>query len=274
MRETVRRHLGKVVAGTAIAVASTAVMVGITLPGTAGADDTPGGGVTSAAASPGQDGDGGDASAVAPARVEGPADEGEKGVGRDPLTEDETERVTDLAESPALFKAGEDVEGERGLEELSVELEDPEGDELDDPNAPRRAQVTYYDYKTDSVIARTVNLRTGKVEETITKRGVQPPLSRDEATEAARLLLADPLSKGLKEDYRDATGKKLTSPDQLQLHNMIFRADPGVSPKALAACGEHRCAQLMVKVPNGPWIDTRTLIIDLSTREVHRLERG
>ena len=40
MRKTVHRHLGKVVAGTAIAVAGTAVMVAVTLPGTAGADDT------------------------------------------------------------------------------------------------------------------------------------------------------------------------------------------------------------------------------------------
>lgn len=42
MREIVRRHLGKVVAGTAIAVAGTAVMVGITLPGTAGAGERAG----------------------------------------------------------------------------------------------------------------------------------------------------------------------------------------------------------------------------------------
>ncbi|MER5578871.1 Tat pathway signal sequence domain protein, partial [Streptomyces massasporeus] len=40
MRKTVHRHLGKVVAGTAIAVAGTAVMVAVTLPGTAGADDS------------------------------------------------------------------------------------------------------------------------------------------------------------------------------------------------------------------------------------------
>jgi hypothetical protein len=40
VRNIVHRHLGKVVAGTAIAVAGTAVMIGITLPGTAGADDT------------------------------------------------------------------------------------------------------------------------------------------------------------------------------------------------------------------------------------------
>ncbi|WP_435809510.1 hypothetical protein [Streptomyces iakyrus] len=39
MRNIVHRHLGKMVAGTAIAVAGTAVMMAVTLPGTAGADD-------------------------------------------------------------------------------------------------------------------------------------------------------------------------------------------------------------------------------------------
>lgn len=42
VRRTVHRHLGKVVAGTAIAVAGTAVMVAVTLPGTAGADESGG----------------------------------------------------------------------------------------------------------------------------------------------------------------------------------------------------------------------------------------
>ncbi|MGW4854087.1 Tat pathway signal sequence domain protein, partial [Streptomyces sp. NPDC004288] len=42
MYEIVRRHLGKVVAGAAMAVTGTAVAVAITLPGQAGAD-TPAG---------------------------------------------------------------------------------------------------------------------------------------------------------------------------------------------------------------------------------------
>lgn len=43
MYEIARRHLGKVVAGAAMAVTGTAVAVAISLPGLAGADDTPGG---------------------------------------------------------------------------------------------------------------------------------------------------------------------------------------------------------------------------------------
>ncbi|MGV2922322.1 Tat pathway signal sequence domain protein, partial [Streptomyces alfalfae] len=41
MRETVRRHLGKVVAGAAVAAAGTAVLVGVALPG-AGAGESGG----------------------------------------------------------------------------------------------------------------------------------------------------------------------------------------------------------------------------------------
>ncbi|MBZ9638226.1 Tat pathway signal sequence domain protein [Streptomyces sp. PSKA30] len=274
MRTIVHRHLGKVVAGAAIAVASTAVMVGVTLPGTAGADETGGnkaGGQAAAAQQLGQDEQG---AAVAPGVVEEAPAEGDEGKGRDPLTDDEMERVAKLSLNRQLFNASEDVDGDRGPQQLGVELAEPEASELDDPNAPRRADVTYYDYKDDTLVTRTVNLDTGKVEQTSTHRGVQPPLSRAEATEAARLLLADPLSAGLKGDYKDATGKELTSPDQLQLNSMIFKADPGIRPAALAACGEHRCATLSPKVTNGPWIDTRDLVIDLSARKVVEIDRG
>lgn len=275
MREIVRRHLGKVVAGAAIAVASTAVMVGITLPGTAGADESGGtgaGGGTAATQQEGQDAQG--SAAAAPGVVEEAPAEGDKGTGRDPLTDDEMDRVAKIALNRQLFNASEDVDGDRGPQQLGIDLADPEANELDDPKAPRRADVTYYDYKDDTLVTRTVNLDTGKVEGTSTNHGVQPPLSRDETTEAARLLLADPLSAGLKGDFKDATGKELISPDQLQLNSMVYRANPGVRPAALAACGEHRCATLTPKVVNGPWIDTRDLVIDLSTRKVVEIDRG
>ncbi|MES5818657.1 Tat pathway signal sequence domain protein [Streptomyces sp. RG80] len=275
MREIVRRHLGKVVAGAAIAVASTAVMVGITLPGTAGADESGGtgaGGGTAATQQEGQDAQG--SAAAAPGVVEEAPAEGDKGTGRDPLTDDEMDRVAKIALNRQLFNASEDVDGDRGPQQLGIDLADPEANELDDPKAPRRADVTYYDYKDDTLVTRTVNLDTGRVEGTSTNHGVQPPLSRDETTEAARLLLADPLSAGLKGDFKDATGKELTSPDQLQLNSMVYRANPGVRPAALAACGEHRCATLTPKVVNGPWIDTRDLVIDLSTRKVVEIDRG
>ncbi|MGW7259099.1 Tat pathway signal sequence domain protein [Streptomyces sp. NPDC054834] len=272
MREIVRRHLGKVVAGTAIAVAGTAVMVGITLPGTAGADES-GGTNGSGTRSAQQSGQGQANGAAQPGVVQQAPAEGKKGTGGDPLTDDEIQQAGKIAASGQLLSAGKNVDGGRGPQRLTVDLADPEADQLDDPNAPRRADVTFYDYKNDALITKTVNLETGKVEQTGSQHGVQPPLSRAENVEAAKLLLADPLGAGLKADYKDATGHELTSPDQLLFNGAVYRATPGAQPAALDKCGEHRCVRLFPKVKNGPWIDARSLIIDLSARKVAKLDR-
>jgi hypothetical protein len=266
VRKIVHRHLGKVVAGAAIAVAGTAVMIGITLPGTAGADES--GGVGSGpSAQQSADGQGG----AAPAVVEQLPAEGKKGKGSDPLTDDEIKRVEKIALNQQLLNSGENVDGKRGPQRLGVELAAPEAAELDDANAPRRADVTFYDYKHDRLVIKTVNLDTGKVEQTGTQHGVQPPPSRAEDIEAAKLLIADPLGAGLKADYKDATGKELTSPDQLLLTAMVYKATPGAQSGVLDQCGEHRCVRLFPKVKNGPWIDARSFVIDLSARKVGKL---
>ncbi|WP_369249921.1 Tat pathway signal sequence domain protein [Streptomyces sp. R41] len=268
MRKIVHRHLGKVVAGAAIAVAGTAVMVGITLPGTAGADESGGGqGGNGTSQQAGQQGQ----SDVQPGVVEEAPAQGDKGKGRDPLTDDEMKRVERIARNQQSFAASENVEGKRGPQRISVDLAEPETNELDDPNAPRRADVSFYDYKDDTLVTKTVNLDTGKVEKTGTQHDVQPPISRDEMIEAAKLLIADPLGAGLKADFKDATGKELTSPDQLMLNSMVYRATSGAQPAVLDACGEHRCVRLFPKVKNGPWIDSRDLVIDLSARKVGKL---
>jgi len=268
VRKIVHRHLGKVVAGAAIAVAGTAVMVGITLPGTAGADETGGTGAGTQAQQAGQ------AGAARPGVVESAPADGDKGKGTDPLTDDETKRAEQIAATRQLLTSAENVDGKRGPQRLTVDLADPENDETDDPNPPRRADVTFYDYKNDTFVTRTVNLDTGKVEESGVQHGVQPPLSRAENAEAAALLIADPLGAGLKADYKDATGRELTSPDQLLLNGAVYRATPGAQPAVLDKCGEHRCVRLFPKVKNGPWIDARSIIVDLSARKVAQLKRG
>ncbi|MGW0826028.1 Tat pathway signal sequence domain protein [Streptomyces sp. NPDC002845] len=274
MRKVIRGHLGKVVAGTGIAVAGTALMVGITLPGSAGAEDS--GGTNGATAQQTGEGQGqgqeqGQSQPVRPGVVEQAAEDGDKGTGRDPLTDDETARIERIALDRQLFRASENVEGERGPQRIGVGLAEPDEDELDDPNAPRRADVTFYDYKDDTLVTKTVNLDTGKVERTSTQQGVQPPFGHPELVEAAQLLIADPLGAGLKADFKDATGKELTSPDQLLLKGMVYHAVPGSTPEHLVGCGEHRCVRLFPKVKNGPWIDSRDLVIDLSARTVGKL---
>ncbi|MEV6014469.1 Tat pathway signal sequence domain protein [Streptomyces sp. NPDC051997] len=269
MRKIVHRHLGKVVAGAAIAVAGTAVMIGVTLPGSAGADES--GGTSGGAGTAQQTGQDGPNGAVRPGVVERAPAEGQKGKGRDPLTDDEMRRAEQIAVNRQLFDSSENVEGARGPQRIGVDLSEPDTADLDNPNAPRRADLTFYDYKDDTLVTKTVDLDTGKVEQTGVQHGVQPPISRDETTEAARLLIADPLGAGLKADFKDATGKELTSPDQLMLNSMVYRATPGAQPAVLGACGEHRCVRLFPKVKNGPWIDSRDLVIDLSARKVGKL---
>jgi hypothetical protein len=56
-----------------------------------------------------------------------------------------------------------------------VDLAEPESDEVGKPDAPRRADVTFYDYRDDTLVTRTVDLGTGKVVSTGTQHGVQPP---------------------------------------------------------------------------------------------------
>ncbi|MGW0315279.1 Tat pathway signal sequence domain protein [Streptomyces flavidovirens] len=284
MHRTVRRHLGKMLAGAAIAVTGTAVMIGVTLPDPAGAADDTRGGLTGSAAVAGADRgeqsaqgdrDGGSAAAgqaPAPGVVEDAPAEGEQGIGRDPLTDAELERVEKLALTPSQFAGGRDVEGDRGPQHLATNLSEMEPSEADDAAPPRRAEVSYYDYKSDELVTKTVNLATGKVERTGVLKGVQPSPTRAENREATELILASPLGKGLKDDYQDAMGKPLTSVDQLWVNGGIYRADlEETVPRALAQCGVHRCVRVTSKVVNGPWIDTRDLVVDLSARTVGRV---
>ncbi|MFI1126574.1 Tat pathway signal sequence domain protein [Streptomyces hygroscopicus] len=267
MRELMHRHLGKVVAGAAVAVTATAVMIGVTLPGSASGEESHGGGPQGSAAEQGQA-----AARQLPGVVESAPEQGRTGTGRDPLTDDEIKRAQTLAVSRDFRASSEDVKGAKGPQRLSTDLAELSPDEVGTSAAPRRAEVTYYDYRDDAYVIKTVDLASGKVTGTETQHGVQPPPTRDEAKAAARLLIADKLGKGLKEDFKDATGKELTRPDQLTVNGFVYRAGEGnPGPASVADCGEHRCVRLFTRVVNGPWIDTRKLVIDLSAHKIARL---
>ncbi|MFD3661002.1 Tat pathway signal sequence domain protein [Streptomyces sp. NPDC058659] len=291
MYEIARRHLGKVVAGAAMAVTGTAVAVAISLPGVSAAEegaprpvggatlggtagvgggsgDADGAGAAESGAGAQAQGQGqGAAAAPPPATVAPAAAEGEKGIGSDPLTDDELARAETLALTPPAAAAQENVEGGRGPQHLGTLLADPlPGD------GTRRAEVRFYDYAKDELVTRTVNLGTGKVERSAAQRGVQPSAHPEELREALELILASPLGKGVKEDYEDATGKQLTSTEQLWFNGDVYRPYREANvPAQLADCGEHRCVRLVTKVLNGAWINTRNLIVDLSARTVTRV---
>ncbi|MGW0291287.1 hypothetical protein [Streptomyces tuirus] len=108
-------------------MAGTAVLVAVTLPGTAGADDSGVRADRSARQRAGAAGAGG--RAVSPGRVAGRRgggpDEERKGEGRDPLTDDEPERVGKIALGKQLLRGSDSVDGGRGPQRLGVDLADP-----------------------------------------------------------------------------------------------------------------------------------------------------
>ncbi|MBL1099953.1 Tat pathway signal sequence domain protein [Streptomyces coffeae] len=262
----IHRHLGKVVAGAAMAVTAGAALIAVTLPDSASGDEGQGGGgPQGSAAEQGQ-------ASPRPGVVESAPEQGKKGAGRDPLTDDEMKRAQSLALGRGLRAEGENVKGKTGPEHLSTDLAELGPDEVGAADPPRRAEVTYYDYKDDTYLTKTVDLGTGKVEHTDTQRGVQPPPVHDEVVEAARLLINDKLGAGLKKDFKDATGKTLIGPGQLTVTGFVYRGgEDSTGPAAVQDCGKHRCVRLFTRVVNGPWIDVRPLVIDLSDRSVARL---
>ncbi|MEU6479171.1 Tat pathway signal sequence domain protein [Streptomyces sp. NPDC047017] len=257
MRHLIERHLGKVVAGGSLAVAATAALIAVVLPHQA--ED---GGRSVSAGTARQD-------AVAPdGKVEAVPAEQDQGVGSDPLTDAETARAERIAlQNGGMNAAARDVEGGSGPQRIATNLaEDGTG------QGARRAEVMFYDYKKNVTITKTVDLATGTVTSTNTAQHVQPPPSHEELTEAARVLITDAQGAGLKQDYKKATGKVLTGPAELDLSGFVFRKETVKRlPAGLEPCGEHRCLQVVAKVKNGPWIDTRAFVVDLSARSVGRL---
>ena len=173
-----------------------------------------------------------------PGIVEGARPQGERGRGRDPLTDDELRRAQDLALPRTPRGAAADVTGTPGPNASPPTWPNSPPSEVGLADPPRRALVSFYDYKSDRYLTKTVNLTTSKVESTDTQHGVQPPPSHAEAVEAARLLIAAPLGSGLRQDYRDATGRDLTGPDPLSVTGFVYRGRAeGERPARSATAG-------------------------------------
>lgn len=191
------------------------------------------------------------------------------GIGIDPLTASEDTLTRGIAlRSLEGAKAGDDIQY------LFAERHEP--DKSANPRTTaRRADVYLYDYDKDRAIRRVVDLETGKVESTKTFRG-QPPIAPDEAVRATGLVLADErLGAGLRDTYEKVTGKPLTSASQVRSQAVRFKADLAVGAKnrqRVSDCGVHRCVQLFIELPNGQWVDTSRLVVDLSTDRVQVLD--
>jgi hypothetical protein len=190
------------------------------------------------------------------------------GVGRDPLTPAELAKARTAALDTTLRATATDVNGAPGPEYLSFELVDAKAGGTGSA-APRRAAVYFYDYTTNALIKRVVNVDTGTVEGTFTATERQPPPSDNELAKAFGLFLASDLSADFRSRYRAATGRAFTSPDQVEVTATTYVARP--ADTGSDKCGKNRCVQFITRVPNGVFIDITDIVVDLSGRTVARL---
>lgn len=259
-----RRTRQRIVWGALTAVAGTAAAVVVAVPLGAAGDDQQDGDPGNSASSPapgalGTPGSGGPGTAPLPT--------GKTGTGSDPLTSDEEQRAEELAlaEDRPLRTESEGVRGRKGVPQIvSTDLADSSVSN----GGNRIAEVYFYDYADDTLVLKSVDLAGNEVVDTVESTGAQPPPAAPESAAAADLLVDSPLGAGLRQDYEAATGEELTGAAQLQVQGMTYTALPGDSG-GLERCGEHRCVRLFTRVKDGPWIDTRDYVIDLSERKVH-----
>lgn len=191
-----------------------------------------------------------------------PAPETAAGVGGEALTSSEVDRARVAAVTPELAAGAEDVTGAKGPEYLSAEVLAEGG--------KRRAELYYYDYKTDKLVKQVVDLGTGKLAASYSAPGLQKPASEREVATALDLLLADPLAKELEDAYERTTGKQFAGKDGLTVKAHVYKAKPADS--GTGDCGRHRCLQLVVQTSDGLFIDVNHIVIDLSGRTVARLK--
>jgi hypothetical protein len=188
--------------------------------------------------------------------------------GTDPLSDSEEQAALDLARG-----SGDTESTGLGDDDVVLRVERHE-DEKDNPDS-RRADVYVYSYDDDTLILTVVDLATGEVDSSEDLTGAQLPLLPEEGDHALELATADAdFEQLLATRYRQATGRDLTDPaTDLVIDPIIFRADegPNVTGPA-AACGRHRCAQLMIRTTDDLLVNLLP-IVDLSTERLVS-ERG
>jgi hypothetical protein len=151
------------------------------------------------------------------------------------------------------------VTGAAGAEILSVNLPGAVGE-----GGLRRAEVLLYDYRSDRLLKRVVNLTAGKVDGSYSAAGRQPPPVTREIEAASGLLWNDKSAAVLHERFKAATGADLTSLAQLTVDAQSFTAAEG-------PCARHRCLMLLPQPAGQPYLDLTDLVVDLSARAVIRL---
>ncbi|MFS3129368.1 hypothetical protein ACLM5J_13280 [Nocardioides sp. Bht2] len=181
---------------------------------------------------------------------------------RDPLTGAEVGYAVHLAATDAsLPRSATDVTGDNGAEVLTVELP---AEVVPDR---RLAVVGLYDYTAGQGYQQTVDLGSGQVRST--RNLAEAKISADEARVAVQLAIDHDPALTFTAEFQAAQGTPLVSADQIGYAAGAFTFDG--STAGGDRCGAHRCAQLLLRLPNGTYLTTTDFVVDLSARAVVRL---
>lgn len=181
---------------------------------------------------------------------------------RDPLSVAEIGYAVALAGSgvPAGATA---LDGTKGPELLSVDLAST------DPTIKTRpVAVEYYDYAADQVLVVTVELYSAVVTEVASSKKLQPAPSPAESFEAARLLITSAAGERIRTEYQATIGKPITAGDLTITGGSYTNT---AASKADDVCGADRCVQLQLQGPDGKYLSTAGLVVDLSSGKVINL---
>jgi len=164
----------------------------------------------------------------------------------DPLTNTEISRVGGLIVPPAIAAKSESgITTSDHQEVLLIERNEEKGA----PKDQRRADVYIYNYATNELQESLVDLNTSEIISSVTKQGVQLPLTQNELKRAKQIVFEDEDERQILEhEYNRITSRTLNDTSELNIKAFTFTADslPNRVNEASKQCGIHRCAQLML----------------------------
>jgi hypothetical protein len=187
-------------------------------------------------------------------------------VGTDPLSASEAD-----AALASITSSGGPESG--GLEDDDVVLlvERHMEAKADEDAGLRRADVYVYSYDDDVLTYSLVDLADNSVVETDDLTGTQLPLVEEEIDRATQIAMADPrFVSRLEQEFQRATGRAMGDvQEDVVIQPIVFLAEsmPGRATGALAECGDHRCAQLMLQSSDNILINLLP-VVDLSADRV------
>lgn len=182
--------------------------------------------------------------------------------GTDPLSEAEEEVARSLARGSGVTESSG---GGLGDDDVILLVERHEEEKTADDSL-RRADVYVYSYDDDVLTLTIVDTATGEVDASTVLRDTQLPLTPDEGARALEIALAAPgFEEALATAFRQSAGRDLVDPlTELDIQPIVFRADANPdSPRSVAQCGRHRCAQLLIETPDSILVNLLP-IVDLS----------